>query len=237
MKIILAGSTGYIGREVLKQCLTHPRVSLVIALSRRELNVSDPKLRVVIIDNDEFFLKQPPEFLSEVQDADACIYCLGTNIPVQPAELNRRINFDFAIGIAQSFSATVLTTSTKTASTRRGKFKFVYLSGALPEKDQTKRLWFLADNRRMRGQLENELLRLDSETRPSRHFEVYIARPGFVQPEGALLRDLVVGMLANSIMLHRLAAAMLQVAMDGRPGPIVENSEPNSLGKRVVKSF
>ncbi|RAO74166.1 uncharacterized protein BHQ10_010178 [Talaromyces amestolkiae] len=228
MKTILAGSTGYIGREVLKECLAHPEVSDVIALSRRDLNISHAKLRVMIVDNDDFFLHHPPGLLSHVQEADACIYCLGTNVPVKPAELNRKINFEYAISTARQFSAEKLKGPTKTKP-----FRFVYLSGALPEKDETKKLWFLAENRRMRGQLENELLRLDAETRPGRLFEVYITRPGFVQPEGALLRTWVVGKLANSIMVHHLAASMLRLALDGHSTPIVENRELNEIGKRV----
>ncbi|OKL61417.1 hypothetical protein UA08_03681 [Talaromyces atroroseus] len=201
--------------------------SPTFALSRRDLNISHAKLRVMIVDNDDFFLHHPPELLSHVQDADACIYCLGTNVPVRPAELNRKINFEFAISTARRFSAE------KSRSTGSRPFKFVYLSGALPEKDETKKLWFLADNRRMRGQLENELLRLDAETRPGGLFEVYIARPGFVQPQGAWLRTWVVGKLANSIMMHHLAASMLQVALEGHSGPIVENEELNGIGRRV----
>jgi hypothetical protein len=234
MKIILAGSTGYIGHEVLKQCLAHPQVSLVIALSRRDLNISNAKLRMIIVDNDDFFLHHPAELLSQVQDADACIYCLGTNVPVRPAELNRKINFEFALATARRFSSVFLDTQNQVATKK--KFRFVYLSGALPEKDETKKLWFLADNRKMRGQLENELLKLDSETRPRGLFEVYVARPGFVQPEGAVVRTWVLGKLANSIMLHHLAAGMLQLALDGHSGPIVENVELNEVGKGAVKS-
>ena len=102
MKIILAGSTGYIGREVLKECLAHAEVSSIVALSRLDLNISHAKLRVMVVDNDDFFLHHPPELLSHVQEADACIYCLGTNVPVKPAELNRKINFEFAISTVRS---------------------------------------------------------------------------------------------------------------------------------------
>jgi hypothetical protein len=38
---------------------------------------------------------------------------------------------------------------------------FVYLSGALVEKDPSKCLWIFEENRMMRGELENTLLKLD----------------------------------------------------------------------------
>ncbi|KAK9365061.1 hypothetical protein V1509DRAFT_649981 [Lipomyces kononenkoae] len=224
MKIILTGSTGYVGSKVLEQCLLHHEVSSIIALSRRDLNIADPKLRVIIVHD---FAQYSPEVLSEIDGADACIYCLGTNVPVRPPELNRTINFDYAIGTAKIFAAAFMENKS------RGKFNFVYLSGALPEKDQNKTLWFLADNRRMRGQLENALLQLGQETKNS-GFEVYIARPGFVQPEGAVLLNWIVGKLSNAIMLHHLAACLLQLAIDGHSDPIAENNILNAMGKLVI---
>lgn len=226
MKIILLGSTGYVGSEVLRQCLTHPYVLSVLSLSRRKLNITHPKLRVILVED---FTNYPSEILSEISDADACIYCLGTNVPVRPPELNRKINFEFAIKTARSFAQTFAEYNANRS------FKFVYLSGALPEKDPNKRLCFLEENRRMRGHLENTLLQLDHDTGTS-GFEVYIARPGFVQPQGAFFRNWLIGKPSNSIMVHHLAACMLQVTMEGKRDPIIENGELNSIGKNVIGS-
>ncbi|KAK9236433.1 hypothetical protein V1525DRAFT_217724 [Lipomyces kononenkoae] len=226
MKIILTGSTGYIGREVLKQCLSHPSITSIVVLSRRDLNIVDPKLQV-ILNND--FTQYPSEILLKLAGAEACIYCLGTNVPVSPPELNRKINFEFAIGTAQTFAKALKAEySTK-------PFKFVYLSGALPEKDPNKKLWFLAENRRMRGQLENALLQLSKDTVAS-GFEVFIARPGFVQAEGALFQNWIVGKLSNAIMVHHLAACMIKVALEGNSEVILENNVLNAIGKKAITS-
>ncbi|KAH8703739.1 hypothetical protein BGW36DRAFT_369904 [Talaromyces proteolyticus] len=228
MKIILTGSTGYVGKEVLKQCLLHPQLSSIIALSRRELDVTNPKLRVIIHSD---FSHYSPEILAEVSSADACIYCLGTNVPVRPAELNRKINFEFALGTANTFSAAFIANKGQEQRT----FKFVYLSGALTEKDENKKLWFLNENRKMRGELENALIKLGRDTKKG-GFEVYLVRPGFVQPEGASVRNWVAGKLANSIMVHHLAASILRVARDGYREPLIENDKLNSWGKIAVDS-
>lgn len=37
MKLVLVGATGLVGREVLKQALDDPRISLVVAPTRRAL--------------------------------------------------------------------------------------------------------------------------------------------------------------------------------------------------------
>lgn len=70
MKVILTGSTGFIGREVLNQCLQHPSITSVVALSRRELPAHD-KLKVAIVDN---FLSYPNSVAEEIGNAGAGIW-------------------------------------------------------------------------------------------------------------------------------------------------------------------
>lgn len=73
MRVILAGSTGFIGREVLNQCLKNPSITSILALSRRELPspVNDPRLKVVILKD---FASYPDSVLEELAGADACIW-------------------------------------------------------------------------------------------------------------------------------------------------------------------
>jgi uncharacterized protein YbjT (DUF2867 family) len=74
MKFILTGCTGFIGSEVLSQCLRNPSISSVIALSRRKLPEAisnDPKLKVVVMKD---FKLYPESVLLELAGADACIW-------------------------------------------------------------------------------------------------------------------------------------------------------------------
>lgn len=226
MKVILTGSTGYIGNNVLLQCLAEPAISSIIVLSRRNLSITDLKLKVII---HEDFTTYPAELKSQLADADACIYCLGSNVPIKPPELNRKINFEYAITTARMF-ANLSDTSSSTGETKK-LFRFVYLSGALPEKDPDKKLWFLAENRRMRGELENALLQLWREKK-STGFEVFIARPGFVQEKGAVVRAWLVGLVGKSIFMPDLAAAMVDAAVHGHSESILENETLIALGKK-----
>lgn len=76
MKFILTGCTGFIGGEVLLQCLQNPAITSVIALSRRQLPeafAKDPKLNVVIIKD---FNSYPDSVLEDLKGADACIWYL-----------------------------------------------------------------------------------------------------------------------------------------------------------------
>jgi uncharacterized protein YbjT (DUF2867 family) len=73
MKVILLGSTGFIGQEVLDQCLKTPAITSLIALSRRDLprEAGNPKLTVVIIEDFKLYLDS---VLEQLKGADACIW-------------------------------------------------------------------------------------------------------------------------------------------------------------------
>jgi hypothetical protein len=73
MRVILLGSTGYIGKEVLNQCLKNPAITSIVALSRRQLPelVHDPRVTVVIIENFKIY---HDSVLKQLKDADACIW-------------------------------------------------------------------------------------------------------------------------------------------------------------------
>ena len=59
MKLAIVGSTGYLGQELIKQALSHPKVESVFAISRRETiaperyqllpNADISKLRSVVV--------------------------------------------------------------------------------------------------------------------------------------------------------------------------------------------
>ncbi|GKZ33192.1 hypothetical protein AbraIFM66950_002981, partial [Aspergillus brasiliensis] len=83
MKIILTGSTGFIGHEILGQCLHNPHITSIVALSRRPLpsrpatvlpntntntNTKTPKLTVKLVDD---FLTYPDTLLDELKGAEA----------------------------------------------------------------------------------------------------------------------------------------------------------------------
>ena len=73
MKVILAGATGFIGSETLRQCLKSPSITSVVVLSRRSLPesvTSNPKLKVIMND----FTTYPDTVLEQLAGAEACIW-------------------------------------------------------------------------------------------------------------------------------------------------------------------
>lgn len=70
MKLILTSSSGFVGHEILSQCLEHPSVTSVVALSRRELATHE-KLQVVLMED---FSSYPKKALEAIKGANACIW-------------------------------------------------------------------------------------------------------------------------------------------------------------------
>jgi uncharacterized protein YbjT (DUF2867 family) len=73
MKVILLGSTGFIGKEVLAQCLKTPAITTIVALTRRDLpkQAVDSRLTVIIAED---FKSYPEPILEQLKGADACIW-------------------------------------------------------------------------------------------------------------------------------------------------------------------
>lgn len=83
MKVILTGATGFIGGEVLRQALLHPSITTLIVLSRRAISppITHPKLQVIILAD---FAIYPPEVLTQLDGAEACIWYLHNPPPPEP---------------------------------------------------------------------------------------------------------------------------------------------------------
>jgi predicted chitinase len=79
MKLILAGSTGFVATELIRQALSNPSVTSIVGLARRGTAVpqitgpdADPsKLKSVVCDD---FENYPESVKQELADADACIW-------------------------------------------------------------------------------------------------------------------------------------------------------------------
>ncbi|MCJ1242994.1 hypothetical protein MMC30_000190 [Trapelia coarctata] len=217
MKVILAGSTGFIGREVLEQCLQN---SSIIALSRRDLPssvASNSKLKVVILED---FLSYPESLLQDIKGAEACIWALGKARMPDNATA-RKVSIDYTLAAAKAFGQ-----DSAPENRKAKKFRFVYLSGSGAERDQTKTLWFMQDYRRIRGQVENDLLAYAQEHQDT--FETCIMRPGMVLSKETNIRSLIVG-LGPSVRMDVLAAAMLDIALNGSEHRIMENATINQI--------
>ncbi|KAL8731529.1 MAG: hypothetical protein Q9166_003375 [cf. Caloplaca sp. 2 TL-2023] len=133
----------------------------------------------------------------------------------------RKVCLEYTMAAAKEFTSTCIATAAAAAG-KSQIFRFVYLSGGAAERDQTKASWFKQDYRRIRGQVENELLAHTKAYHDS--FETFIFRPGLVLAKETSLRDMVRG-LGPSIRVDKLAGAMIEKGLSGGETQIIENRE------------
>ncbi|OJK00211.1 hypothetical protein ASPACDRAFT_60059 [Aspergillus aculeatus ATCC 16872] len=123
MEIILAGTTGLIGQEVLTQCLAHPSITSILVLSRRELpsNITYPKLQVRRMQDQDFLSYSDPHLAASLLAAAACIWTLG--VPPSRAsadeEASRRVTLEYtsqaAVAFNEAFTASLAGTEREEA--------------------------------------------------------------------------------------------------------------------------
>lgn len=86
--VLIAGPTGLIGRTTLQQALADARFTQVIALTRRSLGITHPKLTEwTATDSDLLSALRP-------QRVDAVICCLGTTIGKEGGDKQKFIHVD-----------------------------------------------------------------------------------------------------------------------------------------------
>lgn len=76
MKLVIGGSSGFVGAELVRQALSNPAITSVVGLSRRETPVppssaNAAKLRSVVCDD---FENYPDGVKKELEDVDAFIW-------------------------------------------------------------------------------------------------------------------------------------------------------------------
>jgi uncharacterized protein YbjT (DUF2867 family) len=97
---IVAGSTGLIGSHILSQLLADARYGKVIALSRKALPISHPKLQIVAVTLDSL-----PD-VAPTLIADDWFCALGTTIrQAGSQEAFRKVDYDYPLALGKQAAA------------------------------------------------------------------------------------------------------------------------------------
>lgn len=155
MKILLFGATGMVGQGVLRECLLADDVKSVLTLGRSSSGQHHPKLWELV--HTDLFDYSAIE--SELQDIDACFFCLGVSAAGLSEAEYTRLNHDLPLAAAQ------------TLARLNPQMTFIYISGAGTDSSEHGRIMWA----RVKGKTENDLLRLPFKA-------VYLFRPGVIQP-------------------------------------------------------
>jgi uncharacterized protein YbjT (DUF2867 family) len=219
MKVILFGATGMVGQGCLRECLLDADVETVLAVGRSPTGVQNAKLREIVHDNFLDF----SAIESQLAGYDACFFCLGVSSVGMSEERYRHLTYDLTLAAAT------------TLSKLNPGMVFVYVTGQGTDSTEQGRLMWA----RIKGKTENDLLKLPFKA-------AYMFRPAGIQPlHGVKSRTAwvqAIYVVASPLLtwLNRVAPkymttteqvgrAMIKVARDGYPKPVLESEDINRV--------
>jgi uncharacterized protein YbjT (DUF2867 family) len=222
MNVVIFGASGMVGQGVLLECLRDEGVARVLVIGRSTAERQHAKLQEVL-QPDLFNLET---YADQLENLDACFFCLGVSSAGMSEDSYRRLTYDLTINVARELAA------------RNPGMCFIYVSGAGTDSTTHGRTMWA----RIKGATENALLAM-----PFRR--AYMFRPGAIRPLDGIrsktrayrILYLLVGWLFP--LLHRLfprsivttrevGRAMLSVARDGWPKPVLEPSDIHAAATR-----
>ena len=219
MKVILFGATGMVGQGVLRECLMDPGVASVLAVGRSPTGQQHARLREIVHSDFTDF----GAIESELSGYDACFFCLGVSSLGMDAERYRHLTYDITMAAA-----------TTLARLNPGMV-FTYVTGRSTDSTEQGSLRWA----RVKGKTENDLLKLPFKA-------AYMFRPAGIQPlHGIKSRTpwyqaayVVAGPILTFLnrvapkyvtTTEQLGRAMIKVARDGYPKPILESEDINAI--------
>lgn len=203
---LVAGSTGLIGSQLLELLLGDGRYSKVIALSRKPLSISNPKLENVVLEADK--LKSHNEL-----KADDIYCCLGTTIrQAKSKEAFRKVDFDYPVALATLLKA-------------NGANQFLLVSAL--GSDRNSRIFY----NRVKGEVEETIDKIGFSTyhifRPS--LLIGPRKEVRAGEDAAKVVYKIFGFLIpakyKGIESIKVARAMLSVAKNDKPGKFIYESD------------
>jgi uncharacterized protein YbjT (DUF2867 family) len=224
LRVLIFGATGMVGGGALRECLAAPDVSAVTALGRTATGQRHAKLGETLVAG----LMEDPLLIEDRQltGFDACFFCVGISSSGMSEAAYTQATYTFTTSVAA-----------RLARLNPG-MAFVYVSGAGADSSgKGASMWA-----RVRGRTENALLAMPFG-------RVHILRPGVIQPlNGArsktrsyrlfyqltgplltLLRKLSPGHILSTEIVGQ---AMLLLARQGSPSPILESRDIGALVNR-----
>jgi uncharacterized protein YbjT (DUF2867 family) len=217
LRVLITGVTGMVGEGVLMECLDHPDVVSVTALTRKSYGLTHPKFSEIL--HPDFF------DLSSIEGSligfDTCFFCLGVSSIGMKENEYRRLTYDLTMHSAQ------------TLARLNPDMTFCYISGmATDSTEQGRQMWA-----RVKGKTENDLMKLPFKT-------VFCFRPGFLKASAGMknvlryykyfdwLYPIIRFIMPSSIStLRELGLSMIRVASHGYHKQILEVKDIVALSK------
>src|SRR5256885_4252159 len=215
MKVVLFGATGMVGQGVLRECLLDPEIESVLAVGRSPTGQRHAKLHEIV--HNDFLDFSRIE--SQLAGYDACFFCLGVSSIGMNEERYRHLTYDITLAAA------------RTLARLNPSMVFTYVTGrGTDSTEQGPLMWA-----RVKGKTENDLLKLPFKA-------AYMFRPPGIQPlhgvrsktgwinaiyfvTAPLLSFMVRAVPNHMTNSERLGRAMISVARNGYPKPVLESAD------------
>ena len=217
MKVILFGGSGMVGQGVLRECLIDPGIETVLSVGRSPLGRQHAKLLEIRHDDFTDYAAIEPQLAGY----DACFFCLGVSSIGMNEERYRHLTYDITLAAARMLARL------------NPSMVFTYVTGrGTDSTEQGPLMWA-----RVKGKTENDLLKLPFKA-------AYMFRPPGIQPlhgvrsktgwinaiyfvTAPLLSFLVRAVPNHMTNSERLGRAMISVARNGYPKPVLESADIN----------
>ncbi|KAG9254033.1 putative nucleoside-diphosphate-sugar epimerase [Emericellopsis atlantica] len=231
MKVIISGATGLVATAVVQQSLAHPKISKVIALSRRAVelpdNVNSSKLKQVLIKD---YNEYPEDILEELRGAHACIW----TVAITPSK-SMTYPWEDVVKICQTSTTTAL--HAMIGAGMAEPFRFLYVSGDRVDPDSPPKPGPMGRYIQLRGETENMVRQIAEQYHGK--VQVCIARPGIVTSDATYTRAFwgsavrTLNPVAN-VSRDELAAAMVDQVVNGFDKKVLANADLKTRGREVL---
>ena len=214
-KILITGSTGMVGGNILQLCFNSEEIAEVISFVRKPSKTKHEKYNEILIND---FLKYEYH-LASLSEIDIVFYCLGAYTGTLPADEFRKVNVDYPLNLA------------KAVHSKSPNSVFCLLSGQGADRSEKSTMQFARD----KGVIENAISNLKFKA-------FYAFRPGYIYPTTkrkepnffyVLFRFMypLVKLLGNNLSITdvQLAKVMFTVGLNGYPKEILENKDMRVL--------
>ncbi|RFU34064.1 hypothetical protein B7463_g2296, partial [Scytalidium lignicola] len=231
LMLVIGGSTGFVGAELVRQGLDNPAITSLVALRRRE--ITDPpepgpsgtKLRSVVCDNFEIYSDGVKK---ELEDVDACIW----TIAVTPSKL-KTIPFEETCKICRDYATTAIQTLDALRHQKDGPLRFIYMSGHFAPRSQSEvpkelRDHGLIDYGLLRGEAETQILAYGEQSNGA--VQSCVVKPGLINAPGKEKRS-IPGL--PSIDLLDISAALLDQIVNGFEKDTLSNADMIRIGQKA----
>ncbi|MCJ1281759.1 hypothetical protein MMC26_001082 [Xylographa opegraphella] len=242
MKLVVAGASGFVATEIIRQCLSIPQITSVIALARRPVSAPSnldqhadaSKLHSVTLED---YSSYPENVKKQLAGANACIW----TVAITPNK-SRGLDFDELRRVCHEHTLAGLQAMLEAHNEAGDQkslqpFRFLYMSGTAAERDQSKTPSFMPQYSLMRGETESQVLAFAAEHKGD--MEACVAKPGMIIGPGQYLK--MVGatilkyvMSVPNITVAEISAAMLHEIVNGFEKEPLENEDLVRIGHQAL---